>query len=208
MGVKTRKLGNIDNQLIEWQSSIFVGDGSTGLTAVVGRGYFIDTENGSVTVTLPSDTDGAVNIGDQVAFKDFNRTFGTNNLSFATNKFDGVGGQTPSFSTDGQSIHLIYAGNTNGWQLIGDDTVTALGAEYIAATGGTITTSGNFKIHTFTGDGCFSVSGAGNAAGSNSVDYLVVGGGGGGGYCMGGGGGAGGYRESPGSTTCYTASPL
>ena len=70
MGVKTRKLGNIDNQLLEWQSSIFVGDGSTGLTAVSGRGYFIDTENGEVTITLPSDPN--VNIGDQVAFKDFN----------------------------------------------------------------------------------------------------------------------------------------
>ena len=49
MGVKTRKLGNIDNQLIEWQSSIFVGDGSTGVTAVVGRGYFIDNTSGTTT---------------------------------------------------------------------------------------------------------------------------------------------------------------
>ena len=39
----------------------------TGLTAVSGRGYFIDTENGAVTVTLPSDPN--VNIGDKVAFK-------------------------------------------------------------------------------------------------------------------------------------------
>ena len=215
MGVKTRKLGNIDNQLLEWQSSIFVGDGSTGLTAVAGRGYFIDTESGAVTVTLPSDTDGAVNIGDQVAFKDFKRTFGTNALSFATNKFDGVGGQTPSFETAGQSVHLIYAGNTNGWQLIGDDTVTGLGAQYIAATGGTIATSGNFKIHTFTGDGCFAVSAAGNASGANTVDYLVIAGGGAGGAhggdgsTVGGGGGAGGYRESSGAASgCYTVSPL
>ena len=82
MGAKTRKLGNIDNQLIEWQSSIFVGDGSTGLTADIGKGYFIDTENGAVTVTLPGDPN--VNIGDQVAFKDFKTTFATNNLSIAT----------------------------------------------------------------------------------------------------------------------------
>ena len=218
MGVKTRKLGNIDNQLLEWQSSIFVGDGSTGLTAEAGKGYFIDTENGTVTVTLPSDTDGAVNIGDQVAFKDFNRTFETNALSFASNKFDGVGGQAPSFSTNGQSIHLIYSGNTNGWQLIGEDTVTGLGAEYVAATGGTITTSGDFKIHVFTGDGCFVVSSAGNSAGSNAVDYLVVAGGGAssggpsGGARESGGGGAGGFRVSnsfslPGPTTSPLASP-
>src|SRR5210317_1502510 len=32
---------------------------------------------------------------------------------------------------------------------------------FITATGGTVTESGDFKIHTFTGDGCFVVSGAG-----------------------------------------------
>ena len=209
MGVKTRKLGNIDNQLVEWQSSIFVGDGSTGLTAEAGKGYFIDTNGGTVVATLPSDTDGAVNIGDQVAFKDFNRTFGTNAFSIASNKFDGVTGQTPSFSTDGQSIHLIYSGNTNGWQLIGEDTVSGLGAEYIAATGGTVTTvNTNFKVHTFTGDGCFVVSSAGNSAGSNTVDYLVIAGGGGGGWDAAGGGGAGGYRFSDGTASgCFSAGP-
>ena len=50
---------------------------------------------------------------------------------------------------------------------------------------------------------------AGNAAGSNTVDYIVVaGGGGGGGTGNGGGGGAGGFREDKSSCTAYTASPL
>ena len=61
MGVKTRKLGNIDTQIIEWQS-VFTGDGSTGLTAVSGRGYFIDTTRGTVEVTLPSTV--STNVGD------------------------------------------------------------------------------------------------------------------------------------------------
>jgi hypothetical protein len=39
---------------------------------------------------------------------------------------------------------------------------------FISATGGTITTSGDFKIHSFTGDGCFVVSTTGNPAGSTS----------------------------------------
>src|SRR6056300_1143606 len=79
---------------------------------------------------------------------------------------------------------------------------------FVTATGGTVTESGDYKIHTFTGDGCFTVSNAGTPAGSTSVDYLVVAGGGaGGGY---GGGGAGGYREAKDSTTSspHTASPL
>ena len=92
---------------------------------------------------------------------------------------------------------------------------TAPFASFIEATGGTITTSTSFKIHTFTGDGCFVVSNGGNSAGSNTVDYLVVAGGGAGGAhggdgsTVGGGGGAGGYRESSGAASgCYTVSPL
>ena len=54
-------------------------------------------------------------------------------------------------------------------------------------------------MHTFTGPGTFTVTCAGSAIGSNTVDYLVIAGGGGGGKNHGGGGGAGGYRESPGS---------
>jgi hypothetical protein len=36
---------------------------------------------------------------------------------------------------------------------------------YLTATGGTVATSGDFKIHSFTGDGCFVVSQIGNPAG-------------------------------------------
>lgn len=70
-------------------------------------------------------------------------------------------------------------------------------AQFITATGGTVTTDGDYKIHTFTGSGTFTVTSIGNAAGSTTVDYLVLAGGGAGGcYNGGGGGGAGGYRTS------------
>lgn len=85
-------------------------------------------------------------------------------------------------------------------------------ASFICATGGTITTCGNYRIHTFTGPGSFVVS---KAPGANStVDYLVVAGGGGAPVnpvptgARGGGGGAGGYRESKQPTAPWTASPL
>jgi len=81
---------------------------------------------------------------------------------------------------------------------------------FITATGGTVTCCGDYKIHTFTGPGTFTVTCAGNPAGSDTVDYLVIAGGGSGGnYGARGGGGAGGYRESSGAASgCYTASPL
>jgi len=84
----------------------------------------------------------------------------------------------------------------------------AVAAEFVAATGGTIVTCGNYKIHTFTGPGTFTVTNAGNAGGSNAVDYMVQAGGGGGGNNFGGGGGgAGGFRESVPSPAAWTGSP-
>jgi hypothetical protein len=60
-----------------------------------------------------------------------------------------------------------------------------LTATGVIATGGTITYSGSYKIHTFTTSGTFNAPGG-------SVEYLVIAGGGGGGVTAGGGGGAGG----------------
>jgi len=80
------------------------------------------------------------------------------------------------------------------------NSVTTPNPQYVAATGGTVTTvSTNYKVHTFTGDGNFVVSNAGNAEGANQLDYLVVAGGGGGNDT--GGGGGGGYRLSAGTST-------
>jgi hypothetical protein len=59
-----------------------------------------------------------------------------------------------------------------------------------AATGGTITTSGNFRIHTFNSSDNFIVN---TVIGAGTVEYLIVAGGGGGGFLFGGGGGAGGF---------------
>jgi hypothetical protein len=88
-------------------------------------------------------------------------------------------------------------------------TTSPVGNNFITATGGTVTCCGDYKIHTFTGPGTFTVTSAGNPLGSDTVDYLVVAGGGGGGYCAGGGGGGGGFRESSGAASgCYSASPL
>src|SRR3990167_1319158 len=71
------------------------------------------------------------------------------------------------------------------------EAVSDAGAAFIVATGGTITTDGNYKVHTFTGSGTFEVT-----SGSGNVWYLVVAGGAGGGYWDGGGGGAGGYKSN------------
>jgi hypothetical protein len=174
-------------------------------TGVSGNGYFVNTTSGAVTVTLPA----SPSAGDIISIADYASTFQTNNLTLCRNssKINGVCGNS-ILNTEGQSITLVYVDGTRGWKNTMDSTSDVSGIPaYIVATGGTITCCGDYKIHTFTADGCFSVSNAGTPAGSNGVDYLVVAGGGGGGGDGGGGGGAGGYREgyNPGS---YTASPL
>jgi len=206
MGTKTQKLSNVVDQIVEWQS-VFTGDGSTGLTAVAGRGYFIDTTSGTVTVTLPA----SPKIGDTITINDYAGTFNTNNITLNRNgsNINGTAADGILF-TNSQTVTLVYLDSTRGWQTITNAAPETVAAQYLAATGGTITTSGDFKIHTFTGDGCFVVSCGGNPVGSNTVDYLVVAGGAGGGSGdSGGGGGAGGFRESSGAASgCYTRSPL
>jgi hypothetical protein len=75
---------------------------------------------------------------------------------------------------------------TNGFYL------SFAGGGIIAATGGTITTVGDYKVHSFTADGTFTPTSVPTT--DSYVEYLVIAGGGGGGGGHGGGGGAGGYR--------------
>jgi len=179
---------------------------TAGFTAVSGNGYFVNTTSGAITVTLPATPSG----GDIVALQDYAGTWGTNNVTIGRNGSN-IGGAAvdPTLSTSDQSITLVYVDSTRGWQTVNDSTQSVAGAQYVTATGGTITCCGDFKIHTFTSPGTFTVTCAGNPLGSDSVDYLVVAGGGGGGRDAGGGGGGGGFRLS--NSTCMPApltSPL
>ena len=178
---------------------------TAGFTAVSGTGYFVNTTSGAITVTMPA----TPSAGDIVGIKDYAGTFATNNVTMGRNgsNFDGVA-TDPVLTTDQLSVFFVYVDGTQGWKATQNDS-GGYGAAYVTATGGCITTCGNYKIHTFTGPGTFCVSNAGNICGSNTVDYLVVAGGGGGGYFYGGGGGAGGARMSSGAASgCYTVGPL
>jgi len=193
----------------DWQS-VVTADGSTATTASAGEGYFIDTTSATHTVTLPS----SPTQGDEVHIVDYAGTFGTNNVTVGRNgsNIDGSASNA-TLATNRLNVRFVYIDATQGWKAIFDDASENYGASYISATGGTITTSGDFKIHTFTGDGCFVVSSLGcgiPCAQASTVDYMVVAGGGGAGECRGGGGGAGGFRESKDSTLSspHTASPL
>jgi len=174
-------------------------------TAVSGNGYFVNTTSGAITLTLPA----SPSAGDIVALKDYAGTFATNNLTIARNNsnLDGNAGDA-TISTDNTSMSLVYVDGTQGWKSVEEGT-GFIGETFIVATGGTETTCGDCKIHTFTGPGTFCVSAIASSSTNNIVSYVVVAGGGGsGGGGGGGGGGAGGFREVKSPVTPYTASPL
>ena len=190
---------------VDWCTTAKTGP----LTVVSGNGYFINTTSGGITVTLPS----SPSAGDIVAFKDYAGTWDCNAVTVGRNgsKING-GCFCATLNTEAQSVTLIYVDGTKGWQDIHDSTANVTGAGFVAATGGTVTESGDYKIHTFTSSGCFQVTSAGDAGGSTKISYMVVAGGGGGGTSpnanTGSPGGAGGFREGKCSSDPYTASPL
>jgi len=199
--------GSVSAGKVQWQT-VKTAD----FNAVAGEGYFVDTDSvGAVTATLP----GSPSAGDTIAFKDYAANFGTNSLTIARNgnNIQGVANNS-EITTNRASIVLVYIDATKGWLYTNESNVADLQlTQFTEATGGTITTSGDFKIHTFTGDGCFAVSQigiqAGGSGGPSNVDYLVIAGGGTGGWGIGGagansggGGGAGGYRTTFPSPGC------
>ena len=183
--------GSVSAGSIAWQSKV-TSDGSTVTTMVAGRGYFVDNSSAAGIVKLPA----SASAGDTIQIKDYAGNFATNKLTIQRN-----GHNIQGVTNDGQigtnraSVTLVYIDATKGWLYTNESNVQDLQqATYIAATGGTITTSGDYKTHVFTGDGNFVVSSVGNSAGGPSiVDYLVVAAGGDGTV---GGGGGGGFRAS------------
>ena len=178
---------------------------TTTVTSVSGNGYFINTTAGAVTVNLPVGVAGAI-----VSLADYANTWQTNAVTVTPNGSEKINGGVGSIilNTEGQSLTLLYVDATEGWKSVQDSTTSPIGNNFVAATGGTESFSGDYKIHTFTGPGTFTVTSAGNPAGSNTVDYLVVAGGGGSNGQYVGGAGGGGFRESKATGAPWTASPL
>ena len=178
---------------VDWETSIQTGT----VTAATGKGYFVNTTSGGITVNLP-----AAAVGSIVAISDYASTAASNNITVTPNGSDKINGVNDSFkiSTAGLAVTLVYADATRGWKSVtgSDEDATGVTPAFVTATGGNTTiTSGDYKTHIFTGPGTLCVSCAGNADGSNTVEHLIVAGGGGGARGSGAGaGGAGGYRTS------------
>ena len=190
---------------VDWQTGSIK---TATFTAANGEGYFANTTSGAFTMNLPS----SPSAGNIVSVKDYAGTFDNNNLTVGRGGSN-IEGQASDkvLSDESQAVTFVYVDATKGWLVINDMNTSQV-PSFVAATGGNSTaTCGDYKIHTFTGPGTFCVTSAGNVAGNNKIEYLVVaGGGGGGGPQGGGGGGAGGLRFASTSIAplTYPAKPL
>ena len=160
---------------LDWQTSDIK---TSTFTAVAGKGYFVNTTGGAITVNLPAGSAGA-----QIGLQDYAGTWDSNNCIVSANGSEKIQGDTSNatFSRDREALQILYVDSTQGWVITSVADQGGTQNAYVTASGGTETTSGDFKIHTFNSTGTFTVSCAGNSGGSSTVDYLVVAGGGSGG---------------------------
>jgi len=174
---------NGSSAIPSWQNSSSLSTQSinSNTTAVNGKCYLVDTSS-PVTINLPSPVNNFF-----FRVKDAIGNAATNNITI--HRF-------ASELIDGMAVDLIMDLGFESIAIISDGTNWFILDEYqetfLTATGGTITTNGNYKIHTFTSSGTFQVT-----SGTGLVDSLIVAGGASGGANgNGGGGGAGGLLFS------------
>jgi hypothetical protein len=109
-------------------------------TAANGKGYFINTTCGAVTVTLPS----SPSAGDIVAFNDVNGKFDCNQVTLCRNGSKLKGGCTNLVLKDERmSATVIYSGASQGWVTIENANVSgatmkenAYNVRYLVVAGG------------------------------------------------------------------------
>ena len=103
---------------VSWQDIVTAST----LTAVAGKGYWIDTTSNTCTITLPSSASN----GDLIIFADYVRTWGTNKIIIDSNGLNYQGDDDTfdvEYGTDGLSVRIVYSGATNGWIPTLDQTV-------------------------------------------------------------------------------------
>ena len=92
-----------------WQSVV-----TSNTTMVAGRGYFVNTAGGAITMTLPS----SASQGDTIQIIDYAGTADTNNITIGRNSHKIQGDAADlTVSTERAAFSLVYVDATQGWLL-------------------------------------------------------------------------------------------
>lgn len=87
---------------------------TSSVTAHSGEQFFVDTNGGAVTVTLPASPAA----GDVIRFFDLRKTFDTNALTVARNgKLIQGDSADMTVNSEGAAFDLVYSGDSYGWRI-------------------------------------------------------------------------------------------
>ena len=133
-------------------------------TSESGKGYFVDTSSGAVTVTLPA----SPSAGDIVSINDLKGTFDTNNVTLGRNSSKIKGAcNDGTLNKERESVTVIYSGSCQGWVTTADANVTSESAvvfqynvRYLVVAGG--------------GGGGATCGGNGGGAGGGAGGYRTI----------------------------------
>ena len=95
----------------------YYSDVSSNITAAVWNCYFVDTNGGARTITMPAST-GLLK-GDTIRFLDLRKTFDSNALTIARASGQEIQGDAANMTvtTEGAAFDLIWHGTTYGWRI-------------------------------------------------------------------------------------------
>ena len=224
MAFSTITVGNAVIGATDWQSTIQTSN----FTAVAGKGYFVDTTSGTITISLPAGV-----VGTEIAIQDYAGTFDTNKIVISANGSEKIQGQTDDkvCKIENALVRLVYQNATQGWT--GNDiSADTFDVSYLVVAGGAgggwaygggggaggyktnyggtalgITAATNYTLTVGAGGAGSTQSGVKGGSGSNSVFGTITSTGGGGGGsdatiagANGGSGGGGTYTGGAGGT--------
>ena len=92
----------------DWQSTIQTSN----FTAEAGKGYFVNTTSGAITITLPAGV-----VGSEIILQDYAGTFDTNKITITANGSEKIQGGTADkvCTVKNTLIRLVYQDATQGW---------------------------------------------------------------------------------------------
>ena len=103
------KLAANTGGIVDWQAVV-----TSNTTMVAGRGYFVNTSSGAITMTLPS----SATRGDEVHIIDYGATADTNNITIGRNSHKIQGASSDlTVATERAAFTLVYVDSTQGWLL-------------------------------------------------------------------------------------------
>ena len=159
MAFSTITVGNASVSATSWQSAIK----TSSFTAEKGKGYFVNTSGGAITVTLPL----SPSLGDTVAVSDYGGNSATNKITFTSSNNIQGGSGNKVLSTNNGSVKLVYSDSTKGWVTATDSTDGLSGlpasVDYLVVAGG-----GGGGGHQSATDGGGGAGGLRTSYGSNS----------------------------------------